>query len=437
MKILPARALARGLAAAALFLLALGGLASLPWAGDRSPTPPRVVSAARGAGALRAGAAEARFALPRGAPIGGFTRLSYRSEGVPGPVGVRAVVLEEPGCRVALASAELLLVPDALAADVAARVADLGLSGLVLTATHTHAGPGGFVDDLVFERLATGPFDPAVREAVVQAAVAAIRGAAAALAPARLATVGSAADDLARSRSGGLEDAPLTVVRLVRAGGEPLAELIVFAAHATLLGQKNRVISGDWPGRFLQDGTHGVRLFFQGAIGDQSAEGPGAGSIRGFASVLSARVDALPFSAPDPAPSLAFASVELGLPRNEIGGAPWPLRPAARNLAARTFPATARVQALRLGPVLLVAVPAEPVAAVAAAWRRTLPPGAAVLSLANGYLGYVEEASRMADARGETRLTYYGPSLAAVLGDAVSAAADAADRPAPTARQGR
>lgn len=441
MKILPPRAALRALAAAAgilvAVLLAVVGLASLPWAGERAAAPPRVVATARGAGPLRAGAAAVRFQLPPGTPIGGFARLSYASEGKPGPVGARALVVEEPGCRVALVSVELLLVPDSLEAEVAARVADLGLSGLVVAATHTHAGPGGYVHGLLFERIATGSFDPAVREAIVAAMVEAIRGAAAALAPARLATVSASADDLARSRSGGLEDAPLTVVRLVEADGAPLAELTVFAAHATILGKRNRVISGDWPGRFLQGGTHGVRLFFQGAIGDQSTEGPSAGSTRGFANVLSYRVEALPFAAPDPAPRLAFSAVEVGLPQSDVGAAPWPLRAAARNLGARTFPATARVEALRLGPVLLVAVPAEPVAAVGAAWRAALPAGAAVVSLANGYLGYVEEAARMAEGRGETHLTYYGPTLAAVLGAGVHAAADAADGAAASAAAGR
>jgi hypothetical protein len=434
LKILPPRAAVRVLAAAAAILAAAVGLASLPWSGERAPVPPRVVATAHGAGALRAGVAERRFALPADAPIGGFARLSYRSEGTPGPVGARALVVEEPGCRLALVSAEVLLVPESLQAEIAAQVADLGLSGLLVAATHTHAGPGGYVDSLVFERIATGRYDPAVRAAVVDAIAGAIRDAAANLAPAALSTVRAAADDLAKSRTGGLEDAPLTVVRLTAPGGEPVAELTVFAAHATILGTRNRVISGDWPGRFLQGGTHGVRLFFQGAIGDQSTDGPSSGSTRGFANVLSSRVDALPFLAPERAPRLAFASVELGLPTNEIGGAPWLLRRAARNLAARTFPGTARVEAIRLGPVLFLAVPAEPVSAVAAAWRTTLPQGATIVSLANGYLGYVEEAPRMAAGTGETKLTYYGPALEATLGAAVQAAAEAADAPRTTAR---
>ena len=218
------------------------------------------------------------------------------------------------------------------------------------------------------------------------------------------------------------------MLRLERRDGAPIAELTVFAAHATLLGKRNRVISGDWPALFLAGGAHGLRLFFQGALGDQSAEGPASASPPGFASALSARVDALAFGPPDPAPPLAFATVETGLPPSEVGGAPAVLRPAARNLVSRAFPATARVEAVRLGPLLLVAVPAEPVAHVAAGWRPALPEGAAIVSLANGYLGYVEVPERMAGAgEGETLRTYYGPGLAGTLGAAVRMAVEAAD----------
>jgi hypothetical protein len=425
LKLLSARTAARVLAVALAVPLVALGIGSLPWSPERAATSPRVTTSARGAGGLRAGAAEVRFALPANTPIGGFARLNYQSEGNHGPVGARALVLQEPGCRIALVSAEVLLVPETIDAEVAARVADLGLSGLLLAATHTHAGPGGYWDNTFGARISTGPYDPHVRAAIVDAIVEAIREAAGGLQPARLSTACGAADDLARSRSGGLEDAPLNVLRVEGADGTPLAELTIFAAHATLLGPRNRVISGDWPGRYLQGGAHGMRLFFQGATGDQSTEGPSSGSPRGFANVLSSRVSAISFGKPDPAPRLGYATAEVGLPGPEVAAAPGLLRPAARNLAARVLPASARVSAVRLGPMLIAAVPGEPVAAVAAAWRARLPPVAAIVSLADGYIGYVEEPARVVARQGEAERTYYGPALAEALGAAVRAAAEA------------
>jgi len=433
LKLLPVRTAGLALALVLGALAVAVGIASLPWVPARLPTPPRVTATARGAGSLRAGASEVRFALPRSTPIAGFTRLRWGSEGNHGPVGARALVLEEPGCRIALVTAELLLVPESLHAEVADKVKDLGLQGLLLAATHTHAGPGGYWESALGEHVATGPYDPAVRAAIVAAIVQAIREAVESLAPARLATACSSADDLARSRSGGLEDAPLNVLRVGAVGGGPIAELTIFAAHGTLLGPRNRVISGDWPGRFLQGGAHGLRLFFQGAVGDQSTEGPSSGSSRGFANVLSSRVAALAFGTPDPSPPLAWAEAELGLPDADIGGAPIFLRRAARNLAMYAFPGTARVVAIRVGPTLLAAVPAEPVAAVAADWRGKLPPNATVVSLANGYIGYVEEQERVIARQGESDRTYYGAGLASALGAAVKMAADATAAPPPHA----
>ncbi len=99
-------------------------------------------------------------------------------------------------------------------------------------------------------------------------------------------------------------------------------------------------------------------------------------------------------------------------------------------MAYDAFPQAARVEAVRIGKTVLVAVPAEPVAAVAASWRRALPSGTDVVSLADGYLGYVEAPERRAAGAGESVRQYYGPELARRLGDAVKLAADAVTRPA-------
>jgi neutral ceramidase len=112
------------------------------------------------------------------------------------------------------------------------------------------------------------------------------------------------------------------------------------------------------------------------------------------------------------------------LPGPAPGAAPPLLRRAAANLAWGMFPATARVEAVRLGDLVLVAVPAEPVAAVGAGWRAALPPGTEIVSLANGYLGYVEEPARMAEGSGETVRTYLGPELAQRLGEGAKVAAE-------------
>jgi neutral ceramidase len=422
---------ARRLLTLAVLLLgppaAIVALWSVPTPPHRAEVPPRVETVVRGQGPLLAGAATVPLDLPAGAPIGGFARLEYASTGVRDPVSVRAVVVEAPGCRVALVSAEIVLVPAALEAAVRARLGDLTLDGLVLGATHTHAGPGGYLEDPVFERLALGPYDPAVRDVLARAIAAAIRAAIAAEAPARLSVGRARAEKLVRNRNGGGKDARLVVLRLERPDATPVAEVALFPAHPTTLGKRNHELSGDWAGRFLSVSSHGVRLLFQGASGDQSVALPTEGPITPevYAAALSTEVDKLVLGPADPAPALAYARAEVTLPAIAPGAAPPPLERAARNLTADRLPSQADVAALRLGPVLLVAVPGEPTAEVGAALRARAGPGAEILSLANGYVGYVESPAVMKARGGETRRTYYGPELATRLERAVGVVADA------------
>jgi hypothetical protein len=416
----PLRSLALSVGIAAL----AAGAMSVPWHEDRAAEPPRVMVAARGSGPLRAGAAETVFAVPAGAPIAGFGRRSYDSDGVRDPVGARALVLSTPGCKVALVSADLLLVPVALEEEVLHRVADLALTGVVLAATHTHASPGGYWSHAVAERIGMGPYDARVESAVVEGIAAAIRRAAGALGPVQATLGRGSASDLARNRSDGIVDGRLAVLRLERPDGRPVAEVTVFAAHPTFLGRENTRLSGDWPGRLAAARGHGVRLVLQGAVGDQTHTGAPA-TAEEYAAALGARIDALGAGPADRSPALAYAAVETLLPRVDPSAVPAVLKPAVRNLAADVLPATARVTALRIGPALFVTVPGEPVAAVAARWRATLPGWADVVSLANGYLGYVETPEQIRAGGGESKLVYYAPDLAVRLGEAMRVASDA------------
>jgi hypothetical protein len=234
-------------------------------------------------------------------------------------------------------------------------------------------------------------------------------------------------DDLVRNRNGGAVDASLDGLRVEAADGSPIAEVIVFPAHPTLLGKGNRLLSGDWPARLGAPPGGGVRLFFQGAVGDQSARMP-AGLPHGavpYGDAVRARVDALAYPAPGPETALAFARARAPLPRPSPGAVPALLRRAAANLLFRSTPRSAVVTALRLGDVLLVAVPAEPVAEAGARLRDAAGSEAVLVSLAGDYLGYVETPERTAAGEGEAVRTYYGPELAGRLEDAARAAAAA------------
>jgi hypothetical protein len=456
------RALVALAALAALAVLALGVL-SLPWRAARPPAPPAIGPIVVGAGPLQAGAAVRTLDLGPAPLIGGFPKFRWAAEGVEAPLTARALVLAVPGMKVALASVEVLVIPGALDAAVRARVADLKLDGLVLAATHTHAGPGGYWDSLPGEVGATGPYDPATFERLVGDLAAAIRAADRARVPAALAVARGRAEALVLNRNGAAVDGRLLSVRLTRADGAPLAELVGFTAHPTLLGVRNRTLSGDWVANVLNASSgagyqgggaatgagHGPRLFFQGPIGDQSvripddAVRPGESLPAAYGRLVNAALERLipgtggGTSMPGTAGGTAGtgqAEVALGqatatvtLPPLSAGALPAFLRPAARTLLGGSLPSIARITVLRLGPLTLVATPAEPVEAVGRSWREAAGHDAELISLSGDYVGYVDTAARFAAGAGEARRSYYGPELAARLEDGIRAAAAALD----------
>ena len=415
----------------ALAALALG-VGSIRWRPSQRAAPPRLQKVARGGGVLLAGAATVPLDPPGPVPVAGFPRLHWMEEGRRDPVAVRALVLQEPGCTVALASLEILLVPGRLQRAIERKVRDLGLDAVVVAATHTHAGPGGYWDDALGERLATGPYRDDVFEHIVDRTAQAIRQAMRSVRPVYLSVARGEVGALARNRGSGDVDGRLVAARLIALEGNPVAELVLYPSHATLLGIENRLVSGDWPGALMRARPEPV-LFFQGALGDQSPRMPPhvAPNPEVYARALRARIEGLSYSRPDPWPELALAQATAVLPPPVPGATPPPLRRLAMNLFYDWVPARARVTALRLGPVTLIAVPAEPVAAVGRRWREAAGDGAEVLALADDYLGYVETSERMAEAAGETVRTYYGPELADRLAGAVDLAAKAVEAPQP------
>jgi neutral ceramidase len=417
---------AASLAALAL-VLALGvGLGSLRWHPLERAGPPRLVGSRLGAGPLLAGAAQRDLDIPAPAPVGGFARLHWTEEGPRDPVAARAVVLQEPGCTIALASVEVLLVPGALERAVERRVRDLKLDRLVVAATHTHAGPGGYWDEALGERLATGPYSSAIFERIADRTAEAVRLAAAALEPAYLSVARGDAGALVRNRGGVGVDGRLVSARLVALSGRSVADVVLFPAHATTLGIENRRISGDWPGALMRSRS-APTIFFQGALGDQTPRMPSGGPAQPdtYARLVAARLAELTYSRADPWPELAVAAASVVLPTPDVGASPAPLKRFLRNVMYRIVPGRAELAAIRLGPLTIVAVPGEPVAEVGRRFREAAGAGAEVLALAGDYLGYVETSERMAEAAGETVRTYYGPELADRLAGAVALAARA------------
>jgi single-strand selective monofunctional uracil DNA glycosylase len=411
--------------------------------------------------ALRAGAAVAALELPAGVPLAGYGARGMRSraEGVLAPVEARALVLEGAGGapRVGLVALDVLVVWPRLREAVEARSADLRLDALVVAATHTHSGPGGYVDLWLAELAILGGYREDVARAVADAAGRALREAAAALGPARLGAAVGPAPELAFNRrpgrrASGPRDGELPVLRVDAAGGAPLATLFAYAAHPVVLSAANRRLSPDYPGAArarVESRRGGLAIFLAGPLGDQNPALPGAtlatdevelplpeqlAALEAYGGVLGDRVAEIAGGVDTGDAALGFEAREWALPPVDvrIGCVGWVLGPLLHATARRSLSRSARIVALRLGPLDLLASPFELGVEVAAHLRERHPGALLVAAHANDWLGYLLEPDDWARGGYETCLGFHGGELAPrFVDEAAAALAGLGTDPAP------
>ena len=291
------------------------------------------------------------------------------------------------------------------------------LDVILVAATHTHSGPGGFWNDVLGARFGTGPYDPALEDALARPdrrrdprrrrARASRRASPSAGARRR----GPRPRTATAARVAG----SLLVVRVERTGGRAgSGRWSSSRPTPPSAASRNRLLSGDWPGALARE-LPGVTVFLQGAEGDQtwalpgSAARPAARSPTGGSSPSEVRrsptlrvTPVPPLAAADGRGLAARAVVRRGpaLPR------PAPLEPALE-LDARADPR--RRAADRRRPRSSPFPPSR-----ARRWEApgasALGPGAEVVSLVGDYVGYVETAggSPRAHRRGEADLPRSG-----------------------------
>lgn len=239
----------------------------------------------------------------------GYGRVDQQAEGLHTRLRARAFVVAEaaePDSRVALVVVDSPMIFESVHQAVLRRLAErygdlYTLANVMLTATHTHAGPGGYSHHLLYNLTTLGfhkkTFD-AVTDGIVEAVVRAHED----LAPSRLTLTHGELKDSSVNRSREafernpaevkrhFPDAidPQTTLLRVEREGRAVGAVNWFATHGTSMSGDNRLISSDnkgyaalhWErevehGDYLEDytgdGTPGfVAAFAQTNAGDMS-----------------------------------------------------------------------------------------------------------------------------------------------------------------------
>lgn len=212
---------------------------------------------------------------PLGLPLDGYADRTGPADTVLDPLEVNVVVLDDRDAPpIAWVSLDAIAVTASLRAYLAPLVA--GATGVaedrvVLTASHTHAGPAGWAGQI--HPVLPAKVDTAERDRLGAAVTAALHRTSSHDGELRYAEATVSGGGANRHDSARPHDASLGLLTLLEAG-RPVAVVFDHACHPTVLGPENHGWSSDWVG-FAREAIRAAAgnvpvVFLQGASGDVS-----------------------------------------------------------------------------------------------------------------------------------------------------------------------
>lgn len=218
---------------------------------------------------FRAGAAEAVITPPVGTKLDGYGNRTGGAVGVHDDLHARAIVFDDGATQAAIVSCDLVGIDRRLAAavrQIAHEATGIPAAHIMVSATHTHAGPAGLRADM----------DAGLTETTARLIAGAVIAAHGQIRPAVLKAGHGSVDSVSQNRRhpNGPADDALEVLLVdspdPRQGA--IAAIVNFACHATVLFHTNMHISADYPGHAVATVQriigHVPVLFLNGACGD-------------------------------------------------------------------------------------------------------------------------------------------------------------------------
>src|SRR5436190_15542045 len=239
--------------------------------------------------AFKVGTAKRDITPKEPVPMWGYgARHDALSTGALDPLYATALVIEGGTNKLAIVGLDLGRSPSEKSLQtIRQRIkSEAGIEHSFIAGSHTHHGPVLELSDE--EGKGQGKFDAAIRyyKEMEEKVVAAIVEANSKLTPAKIATGSVRLDGFNRNRHTKIEPKPtdreLAVMRFDDLSGKPIAVLINFAAHPTMVPASTLQFSADYVGAMkaaVEKATGATAIFMQGASGDMSAN---AGSNKGY-----------------------------------------------------------------------------------------------------------------------------------------------------------
>jgi neutral ceramidase len=227
---------------------------------------------------LRAGAAQVDITPAPGIPLTGFILRQGSSTGIHDRLFAKALALEADGQQAVLIACDLLALDFPFVSSVRSSIhlaTGIPEENIMITCTHTHSGPATtFLRDC-------GEVDVTYLESLRLWVVGAVQESISNLCQVKMG-VGRGHYDVGvrnRRQPEASTDTDLGVVCFRDDSGQLQAILVNYTCHPVCMDYTNRLISADYPGylaNILQEQTHAVVLFTNGAAGDINPERVGS-----------------------------------------------------------------------------------------------------------------------------------------------------------------
>ena len=382
---------------------------------------------------------------PGGAMCGYGDRENRPSEGIHDRLSCRCLFFQWEAQRIALVSCDMLVITPELREAVLERIAGANADHVMLAATHTHSGPGGYKKGWLIERLVMGTYSEAMFDFLADRIAEAVLSASRHLRPASVGFGAGEASELIRNRrhEGGPTDSEVGLLRVDGRDGTPMALAVNFAAHPTVLSPENLHYSGDYAGltaQRLEEATGATVLFFIGANGDQAPCFPGFGEwdddrerqIEQADAIAKALSDealrVMDSISPSACSTFEIANRVVDLPRVNLRAScfKYVFAPLLRLLFHGIFYGETVFQALRIDDFVIVGAPAEISTAIGGRIKQAHGRGRTMVAgLANDGVGYVLEEEDYRTGGYEACMSFYGAEFDRFIVDQVSATVDA------------
>jgi dienelactone hydrolase len=376
--------------------------------------------------------------------LGGFgERFGHYATGVHDPLFARALVVARGKTKIVIVSLDAIGVPGELRDAVLKQISDLGFApgAVLIGASHSHCAPECLSPQGDLFPRAFGYFHKDFFDWMAERIADAVRQANADLQERTISVGAAQLEGLNRNRRGeSTLDKEMTVLRVQGKSGAPVAAVVNWTAHATIMGAETLLVSGEWPGemeRTIESALPGtVALYLNGAEGDQTTAGnfgQGFDRVKGYGQHLGQEaLRLLERAKPMRDPVVAVSGSMAKLPPYKISpvfsettGKEYHMdAKTVEAYAARLMPAQAPLYAIRIGDLVMLAVPGEMTSPLGLALKeRVRKTGAlhpVIAGLANANIFYIVGPEQYRAGGYEAATSFYGENIGPFISDALA-----------------